>query len=276
MYHTLFVNLQFIYPYMELLIGIVLGILLSLFFSFGPSFFSLLQTSVHYGFRKSVPIAFGISLSDVLMVLLFLTVLSGVEMSSVLHNVYVASIGGVIMAIMGIYTFRRKAQDAEDTGSAIKFDTTDTKWYYVAGQGFLLNFFNPLIWLYWFSLISVVQGALSESRLGMVMLFGGVLIATLSLDILKCRLASLLHRVLTARVIMLINKGTGILLFGFAVYLVVSMILFQTHPETQNNNNDPTKMVEKVFKATDSISTNSKVIKFPSSFSSKTKKDSAQ
>ena len=254
---------------MELVIGIILGVLLSLFFSFGPSFFSLLQTSVHYGFRKSVPFAFGISISDILMVFLFLTVLSGVEMSSVLHNVYVATIGGAIMAIMGVYTFRRKAHDAEDTGSAIKFDTEATKWYYFAGQGFLLNFFNPLIWLYWFSIISVVQGATEESTIGMIMLFGGVLATTLALDILKCRLASLLHRILTANVIMKINKGTGILLFAFAAYLIISMISFRLHPESQKTGNDPTQMVQKVIQATDSIGNNTKVIKFSSPKKSK-------
>ena len=252
---------------MELLIGIILGILLSLFFSFGPSFFSLLQTSVHYGFRKSVPFAFGVNFSDVLMVVLFLTVLSGVEMFTVLHNVYVASISAVVMIIIGIYTFRKKTQDAEDTGSVIKLRDDASKWYYVAGQGFLLNFFNPLIWLYWVTIISVVSGASSESMAGMVLLFVGVLASTLALDILKCRLASMLHRVLTAKVIMWVNKGTGVLLFAFAAYLVISMLVFQLHPERQQkNNNDPTQMIKKVLDTKDSISNNVKTInwEFPS------------
>ena len=47
------------------LLGILGGIFLSLFFSFGPAFFSQIQASIHYGFRNAYPFALGVSTSDV-------------------------------------------------------------------------------------------------------------------------------------------------------------------------------------------------------------------
>ena len=49
----------------ELILGIACGIALSLFFSFGPAFFSQLRTSIQYGFKKSYPFAFGVSAGDI-------------------------------------------------------------------------------------------------------------------------------------------------------------------------------------------------------------------
>ena len=64
----------------ELLLGIVCGIALSLFFSFGPAFFSQIRTSIQYGYRKSYPFAFGVSAGDVIIVFLMLTVLKNVNL----------------------------------------------------------------------------------------------------------------------------------------------------------------------------------------------------
>ena len=91
---------------MELIIGLLCGIALSLFFSFGPAFFGLIQNSIQYGFRKAMAFAIGVSLSDVIVVFLMLTVLKNLDMEAALHNVYVASIGGAIIAIMTATTYR--------------------------------------------------------------------------------------------------------------------------------------------------------------------------
>ena len=86
----------------ELLLGIVCGIALSLFFSFGPAFFSQLQSSIQYGYRKAFPFAFGVSAGDIIIVFLMLTVLKNVELYEILHNTYVAIIGGAVLSAMGI------------------------------------------------------------------------------------------------------------------------------------------------------------------------------
>ena len=92
----------------ELLLGILCGIALSLFFSFGPAFFSQLQSSIQYGYRKAFPFAFGVSASDIIIVFLMLTVLKNVELYELLHNTYVAIGGAAVLGAMGVYYLRKK------------------------------------------------------------------------------------------------------------------------------------------------------------------------
>ncbi len=238
--------------------GILLGIVLSLFFNFGPAFFSLLQTSVHYGFRRSVPFTFGVSLADICMVLLLLTVLSGIDMTELLHNPYVIIIGSAVIFTFGIYTFTRVVeQNADEKGKVIKFRATDApKWYFVGLRGFLINIFNPMIWIYWISVISVVSGILDVDTADVQLLsfFIGLLASALGIDILKCRLASLLQHVLTANVINIINKISGLILIVFAAYMVASMVMYRTHPRPEVGNNS-TVLIQRIMDGKDTTHT---------------------
>lgn len=211
---------------MDFLLGIACGIVVSLIYSFGPAFFSMLHTSIHYGFRNASPFAFGVSLSDVITVSLLLTVLSGIDMEAVLHNVYVVTIGGSVLLGFAVYFFTRKSHDAEDSGSVMWFKKDVPKWYSVYLRGFLISFFNPLVWIYWLSIITLASGSFGVPTNHLFLFFGGVLLTTVSMDVLKCKVASMLQRFLTAHVLNVINKVVGIILLGFAIYLVVSLLLY--------------------------------------------------
>ncbi|MCR5423350.1 MAG: LysE family transporter [Bacteroidales bacterium] len=211
---------------MEFLIGIGCGIIISLIYSFGPAFFSLLQTSVHYGFRSALPFPFGVNFSDITTVCLLLTVLSEVDMLSILHNPWVACVGGVMLLSFAVYFYTRKPQSAEVSGSVMTFRTPGTpKPMAVWFRGFIINFCNPIIWIYWLSIIALAQGSIGVHSHRLPIFFAGVLMTTLGLDVLKCKLASLLQRFLTARVLNIFNKVVGTILVAFAVYLVVSLLV---------------------------------------------------
>ena len=226
---------------MELIIGILCGIALSLFFSFGPAFFGLIQNSIQYGFRKAMAFAIGVSLSDIIVVFLMLTVLKNLDMEAALHNVYVASIGGAIIAILGVYTFRKKAVAAADAKSRVKFrDDGNTRMRHLVLQGFLLNIFNPFIWIYWVSVITLLSGEMELAAAERYVFFAGLLGGTLGTDLLKCRLASLLQQWFTAKVLNAFNKGVGLALIAFAIYLIVAMILYQTNPQIREKEQEKT------------------------------------
>ena len=125
----------------ELFLGIVCGIALSLFFSFGPAFFSQLRTSIQYGYRKSYPFAFGVSAGDVLIVFLMLTVLKNVNLYEMLHNVWVASVSGVVLVIMGIYFMKKEVTSLENEEKHIKFKSKDgdPRRRTIFMQGFVIN-----------------------------------------------------------------------------------------------------------------------------------------
>lgn len=243
-----------------LILGIVCGVALSLFFSFGPAFFSQIRTSIQYGFRKSYPFAIGVSLGDVIIVFLMLTVLKNANLNSLLHNVWVASIGGAMMVAMGIYFFRKKVTDLEsieEKKPRIKFRTTDgePRRRNILLQGFVINFVNPTIWIYWVSVITLITGELNMQGWDRYIFFFGVLGSTLGMDILKCKLASLLQRIVTAKVLNVTNKVCSIILFAFAAYLVISMILFQVkaNPEEESQENvKQTEMIKNLHNRLDS------------------------
>ena len=241
----------------ELLLGILCGIALSLFFSFGPAFFSQLQSSIQYGYRKAFPFAFGVSASDIIIVFLMLTVLRNVELYETLHNPYVAIIGGAVLTGMGIYYLRKKPLLAAppDKHSRLKFkiEGNETRRITIFLHGFIINLINPLIWVYWVSVVTLVTGEFNLTIAERYLFFVGVLGATLSLDLLKCKLASLLQRIITARVLNITNKATALIMFAFAAYMVVSMVLYQTDPKARERQqqNNPAEMLKKVHQTGD-------------------------
>lgn len=223
---------------MELLLGVFSGVLLSLFFSFGPAFFSLLQTSIHYGYKRAAPFAFGVFLADFFIVFLMLTVLKNVDMYAVLHDPWVASIAGVMILAMGIYTLFKRPTRVEQTEDGVVMQAPRVeKRRYVLIRGFLLNFVNPLVWIYWVSMIALMLGETGASSNEVYVFFAGVLGATLSMDLVKCKTASLFHRIITDRVLLVINRVVGIILIVFAFYVVFSMVLFHNDPDAQQLNN---------------------------------------
>lgn len=214
----------------------VCGIALSLFFSFGPSFFTQIRTSIQYGFKKSCPFAFGVSAGDIIIVFLMLTVLKNANLYNWVHNVWVASVGGGVMILMAVYFFRKEVTSLdsyEGNEPRIKFISKggEPRRRSIFFQGFVINFVNPTIWIYWISVITLITGELNMSILERYEFFLGVMSATLGMDILKCKLASMLQRIMTAKVLNATNKFCSVVLFCFAAYLIVSMIVYQSSPQ---------------------------------------------
>ena len=233
---------------MEFVIGIICGVLLSLFFSLGPAFFSLIQNSIHHGFRKAVSFAAGVSLSDILIVLLMLTVLSNIDLNALLHNVYVSIIGGVATGIFGVLTYRSKVKSAGSGEGRLKFSSIGVthRWELML-KGFLLNILNPLIWLYWVSIITFLSAEMDLGIRERYYFFIGMLLAVFGTDVLKCRLSSLLQHWFTARIMNVFNKITGLILIAFSFYLIISMIIYQTKGEdAAPQNMQKTGIVQKV------------------------------
>lgn len=225
------------------LLGILGGIALSLFFSFGPAFFSQIQASIHYGFRNAVHFAYGVSTSDVLVVCILLLISKNIpmdEMLALLNNRWIAYVGACVVAGFGLYTMLIKTRRAAEVGANDKIslrpiqNPSPLTTYF---RGLSLNFFNPGIWIYWATLVTILICGDNEISLGQrYLFFGGVLSATLCMDILKCKLASLLQRIITYRLMNIINKCLGLILIGFAVFMVATTIpRFEKHDNNQRS-----------------------------------------
>jgi predicted membrane protein len=114
-------------------------------------------------------------------------------------------------------------------------------------KGFLLNILNPLIWLYWVSIITFLSAEMDLSVVERYYFFIGMLLAVFGTDVLKCRLAAMLQHWFTARIMNIFNKITGLILIAFSFYLVISMIVYQTKGEDAASQNiQKTGIVQKV------------------------------
>lgn len=229
------------------LLGILGGIALSLFFSFGPAFFSQLQASIHYGFRNAVPFAYGISTSDILIVALLLLISNHIppeDLITILNNRWVIYVGAAVVASFGLYTMFLKTRHATESKETDRINFQNVQVpsrLSIYFRGLVLNFFNPVIWLYWATIVTIfICGEESFSLGERYLFFGGVLSATLSLDILKCKLASLLQRIITYRFLKVFNKIVGLILIGFALFMVISTSSYYNG----NNNQKSKEMIE--------------------------------
>ena len=121
--------------------------------------------------------------------------------------------------------------------SRLKFSTEQVthRWELLL-KGFLLNILNPLIWLYWVSIITFLSAEMDLSVVERYYFFIGMLLAVFGTDVLKCRLAAMLQHWFTARIMNIFNRVTGCVLMAFSIYLLVSMVFYQTSGSSDSMN----------------------------------------
>lgn len=85
--------------------GLVFGLIFLL--SLGPAFFALIQTSIQQGFRKAIFFALGISISDILFVMVILLGLSAV-LESDNFKFWMAIFGSIMLLGYAVYSWFKK------------------------------------------------------------------------------------------------------------------------------------------------------------------------
>jgi threonine/homoserine/homoserine lactone efflux protein len=194
--------------------AIPLGILLS--FMIGPVFFVLLETSATKGFRAGLFFDLGVIIADIL----FLTIayFSSFQLLENLSNqpgLYV--FGGVILLVYGIYTIFTKQIKKKEP--AIKTRKSDYLSLFV--KGFLLNFINIGVLVFWLGLIIIVGPTLDNEPDRIVVFFATVLTAYLTMDLFKILLAKQLRSKLTKKRIHIMKKVLGIVLIICGLVLII-------------------------------------------------------
>ncbi|MCR5013233.1 MAG: LysE family translocator [Bacteroidales bacterium] len=215
--------------------AIVLGLTLSVVFGFGPAFITLIQTSIHRGFKSAAWFALGVFLNDVLMV--SLCVLTSIQVvANNEREMFYFSIGaGIILILFGIFTYTRKVKEdnfkgikertdeiIDENKESFKKDDDTPKWFVFLGKGFVLNVLNPFVWIFWFSTVAIVAGNMGGDKLRTMLFFGIMLLTCLSCDLLKAKLASFLKRFFNAKRIRIMNIIIGIGLVLFGLYFIIS------------------------------------------------------
>ena len=198
--------------------AIPLGFLLS--FMIGPVFFVLLETSATKGFRAALSFNLGVILADVL----FLTIayFSSFKLLENLSNqpgLYI--FGGVILVVYGITTFFRK--EPKDQARGLRSRTGGYIGLFI--KGFLLNFINIGVLVFWLGVIIIVGPSLDNDPNRIVTFFSAMLAAYFVTDIFKILLAKQLKRKLTRKRIFLVKKVLGVILVICGLVLIVKGFL---------------------------------------------------
>ncbi|MDV7137622.1 LysE family transporter [Maribacter sp. TH_r10] len=198
--------------------AIPLGFLLS--FMIGPVFFVLLETSAVKGFRAALSFDIGVILADILF--LTLAYFSSFQLLENLSNqpgLYV--FGGVILLVYGITTYFKT--DVKKSKPSLRTKKSDYLSLFV--KGFLLNFINIGVLVFWLGIIIVVGPSLNNDPNRIVVFFAAMLGAYLTTDIFKILLAKQLKRKLTYKRISRIKKGLGIILIICGLVLITKGFL---------------------------------------------------
>jgi threonine/homoserine/homoserine lactone efflux protein len=206
--------------------GIVTGFILSIMI--GPVFFVILETSIRRGVKAALALDLGVLISDLVYILIAYVFYS--EVSGLINGEnkgVLKLIGGILFVIYGALTYFKKTKEekVDEVGNVVQ-KTND--YFMLALKGFLLNFANPLVIFYWFSVITM--GAKNSEHAGTnensILFFLGVILVTFfSFDLLKILGAKKLRPLVTEKLLVALNHLIGIVFFGFGIFLVIQGIM---------------------------------------------------
>jgi len=209
--------------------AIPLGFLLA--FMIGPVFFVLLETSVTKGFRAAVSFDFGVIVADVFFIgIAYFSSFQLLENLSNQPGLFV--FGGMIITVYGIIIFLKKPKRVTKEASQLEFKRTNYLGLFV--KGFLLNFINIGVLVFWLGVIIITGPGLENDLNRFFVFFGTMILAYFVTDLLKILLAKQLKRKLTPTLILKIKKLLGLVLIVCGLVLIVKGFL----PKDQLNPQD--------------------------------------
>lgn len=202
----------------------------------GPVFFVLLETSVVKGFRAAISFDLGVVLADIIFI--FLAYFSSYQLLENLSNqpgLYI--FGGTLLSLYGVIVFSKKTKgELLDTNPHAPLKSNYLQLFV---KGFLLNFINVGVLVFWLGIIIVVGPNLDANPSRFLLFFGTLIISYFLTDVVKILLAKRLKAYLTPLIILNIKKALGVLLLICGITLITKGFL----PKDKLN---PTQIIEDI------------------------------
>ena len=203
----------------DILTGIPLGIFLS--FLIGPVFFVLLETSAVKGFRAAIVFDLGVVLADIFFI--SIAYFSSYRLiQSIKNDPAIFIFGGILMLTYGLISFiklKKITKNDDDDDAVIEVELIKKNYLSLFIKGFLLNFINVGVLLFWFLILITIGPKLQLETSRMITFFASVIVTYLVVDTGKILLAKQLKHKMTPVNILKIKKIISILLilFGLAI-----------------------------------------------------------
>ncbi len=196
---------------MVFLEGFLVGLGMIIFI--GPVFFTLLKSTLQFGFGAGISVALGIVVSDVVCIgLCLFGAKSFFEHAE--NQFWIASVGSVILIGLGLkYLLKPNVHTNPDL---------QLRSYHYTGffaKGFLVNFVNPFVFLVWIGLIGLSHGKYGFSaELGVWL--GASLLGIFTTDSLKVLFANKVKKLIQPNILLWAYRIIGILLIGFGFRMI--------------------------------------------------------
>ncbi|RME18962.1 MAG: hypothetical protein D6799_02260 [Bacteroidetes bacterium] len=199
-------------------------IIILLTFSFGPSFFSLINYSIKKGFKQASTLAVGVVFSDfiICMIVLFLIKLGFTEwLDSPKHQRFAGILAGIILIVFGTFYFKKEPVIPENADNSYEFSIkNENRPILIFLKGFFINFFNPTVWFLWLGNVTIISSFFHHSFIKTFIYFLLLNITVLFIEIYKIYLGNQIKKILKPKTIHIFNIITGLTLIIFGVILI--------------------------------------------------------
>ncbi len=203
--------------------GIVTGFILSIMV--GPVFFVLLETSIRKGVKAAIAMDIGVLISDIIYIIIAFVFYQQVKDLSEGHdNSLLRLIGGSLFIVYGVFSFFKKIKETK-FNKEFTANTTAAGYVILGMKGLILNLMNPLVVFYWFSVMTLGTGDVEAGDSTMILYLACILVTFFSIDLLKIFGAKRLRPLVTARVLVGLNRLIGIIFLAFGIILITQGII---------------------------------------------------
>lgn len=197
--------------------AIPLGITLS--FAAGPVFFVVVETSISKGKTKALILDLGAVLADIIFILIAFYGSQSL-INSLRHNLWVASISGLAVAVFGGYYILKSRRSGQFQQ---KIEITKKRFLFV--KGFLLNFLNIGVLFYWVATTMAIGSFVDHDPHQMLIFYVSVVLSYLFVDVFKIYFANKFKERLKGRTLQVIEKIIGFVLVLFGVFIILRNVI---------------------------------------------------
>jgi threonine/homoserine/homoserine lactone efflux protein len=200
--------------------GIGQGFLISIL-SFGPSFFTLINSGIKGGKSEGFRVALGIFLSEFIMALVCFF---GLSRFFILIEFQLAFslFAAIAISYIGIKGFYKKYQQFLQS---MEQPAAKSKSFI---KGFILNLINPFVLFLWIGILAIVSVYYDKKdphyEISIFINLISILFTLLLMDLGKVYLSDFLGRKLSRRVYYIINKYFGLILLIIGLYFFYHFI----------------------------------------------------
>lgn len=211
-----------------------LAISLLLIFSVGPVIFTIIKQSINHGRRGGFSFIVGVWISDLIWIVLSNGFSEAIK-TLLDFKIPIGIAGCIFLFGMGIYFAfikkvepRYKREHVELAGDVVTpGGKKKTNYFAILSSGFIINTLNPAVISFW--VIMAASLASVYSLYDRIIIFSTCMVVNMIADVGKVMGAGYIGKKLSDRVILIINRLSGVLylIFGFVILIGIIYTLIK-------------------------------------------------